>query len=282
MKLSILLITYNQSKYIEQCLDSISMQKAEIEIEIVVADDCSTDNTAAIIRQYAERSLFKFIFLPTTNNLGFVKNYQRAFNACTGNYIAVMEGDDYWTDPSRLTKHVQFLEQHLECVMTMNRYIMRNEFSNSYSVIGWTSPDMFEYVNGHQMAIENRLGNMSACVFRTSEIRKIKPDMFDMPIADWLIGMVLCEYGPIAVLNDCMSVYRIHKNGQWSKMNEKEQLEKMNELMEKYDQYLEHKYHHEFTLHKRRLNGAIEPPVPIAGYSIRDFLPPVILRMFKK
>ncbi len=258
MKVSIILITYNQSGFIEQSLDSIAMQMGDMELEIIVADDCSADNTFDLIQSYPLPARFKFILLPRHSNLGFVKNYQRAFAACTGDYIAVMEGDDYWTDPRRLKKHVDFLAKHPLCVLTMNRYMMRNEFSNRYIVEEWASTAAFEFVTGAEMAFENRLGNMSACVFRKSETEKLKPDLFDLPVADWMFGMVLCEYGNIAILNEVMSVYRIHKSGQWSRLNVQEQLKKMNELIDQYDQYLEYEYHHEFSLHKKRINKVEE------------------------
>jgi glycosyltransferase involved in cell wall biosynthesis len=282
MKISVLLITYNQSTYISQCLASIVMQQTDSEIEVVVADDFSTDNTVALIRSFADQSSFKFIFLPTTSNLGFVKNYHRAFAACSGDYIAVMEGDDYWTDVKRLQKHLHFFEQHTECVMAMNRYIMRNEFSGNYCTPGFSSPETFEYVSGPQMAAENQLGNMSACVFRTRAVQKIKPDLFDLPVADWMMGMVLSEFGAVAILNEYLSVYRIHKNGQWSQMNEQEQIKKMNELIDQYDHYLEYRYHTEFVAHKQRLNGVNKQAVsPQPGYRLRDFIPPVMMKVLK-
>ncbi|MDN3656732.1 glycosyltransferase [Ferruginibacter paludis] len=281
MKISVLLITYNQSAYIPQCLASIVTQQVDGEIEVVVADDFSTDNTVMLIRSFAEQSAFNFIFLPTSVNLGLVKNYHRAFAACSGDYIAVMEGDDYWTDSKRLQKHLLFFDAHPECVMAMNRYIMRNEFFSIYCTPGFSSPDTFEYVSGPQMAIENQLGNMSACVFRTSAVQKIKPDLFDLPVADWMIGMVLSEFGVVAILNEYLSVYRIHKNGQWSQLNEQEQIKKMNELIDQYDHYLGYRYHTEFVTHKQRLNGTAKQVVPSRGYRLRDFVPPVMMKVLK-
>lgn len=275
MKVSILLITYNQEQYIRECLDSLIMQEASWEAEVIVADDCSTDNTLSIIREYSGRSPFGFVFLPSEKNLGFVKNYQRAFSACRGDYIAVMEGDDYWTSPKRLTAHVRFLELHRECVMTMNRYITFNQSIGSYAVSNWNVQDDYEYITSAQMASGNRLGNLSACVFRKKEIDKIKPDLYELVISDWMIGMVLGQFGFIAILKEVMSAYRVHDNGQWSKLSKKEQVEGLIGIIDEYNKYLEFKFDAAFSGYKKRLMESVRPPA--SKYALRDFIPPVII-----
>ncbi|MEO5564068.1 MAG: glycosyltransferase family 2 protein, partial [Chitinophagaceae bacterium] len=116
MKVTILVIAYNHSSYIRQCLGSVLMQDLPFETEIIIADDFSTDNTLEIIREMLDGSSLEFKFLQTEKNLGLVKNYQRSLKLCSGDYIAVIEGDDYWTYPQRLKKHVRFLDSHTECV----------------------------------------------------------------------------------------------------------------------------------------------------------------------
>ncbi len=97
--LSVLLITYNQGKYIRECLDSILMQEMPESCEIIVADDHSTDNTPAIIKEVLRHTNINYRILESTQNLGIDKNYQRGFAACKGKYIAVMEGDDTGQTP---------------------------------------------------------------------------------------------------------------------------------------------------------------------------------------
>jgi len=93
--LSVLLVCYNQKDFLPQALDSILMQKTSFEFEIVVANDLSTDGSQQILEQYASKHSIIRI-LPSSVNLGITKNYQRGFAACLGDYIAVLEGDDYW------------------------------------------------------------------------------------------------------------------------------------------------------------------------------------------
>ena len=107
MKISILVVTYNQEKYIQQCLDSILMQQIDFEYEVIIGDDCSTDNTAAICDLYAEKySNFHVYHHP--KNLGHVGNWEFCLNQCHGEYIAILEGDDFWIDNRKLQKQVDY------------------------------------------------------------------------------------------------------------------------------------------------------------------------------
>ena len=112
MKLSIGILTYNQEKYIRQCLDSVLMQKVAFDYEIVVGDDASTDGTQDVLCDYAKRYPGKFVLLLGEKNEGISMNYKKVLTACEGEYVALCEGDDYWTDRNKLQKQVDFLENH--------------------------------------------------------------------------------------------------------------------------------------------------------------------------
>ena len=111
MKLSVFVVTYNQEKYIRQCLDSILMQKVDFDYEVVIGEDHGTDGTRAICEEYAKKYP-QVRLLPLTENLGIARNWQRVLSECNGEYIAMCEGDDYWTNSLKLQKQVDFLEQH--------------------------------------------------------------------------------------------------------------------------------------------------------------------------
>lgn len=119
--ISILCITYNHEKYIAQALDGFISQKTSFPFEVIVHDDASTDGTTIIIKDYEKKypHLIKPIY--ERNNL-----YSRGISIlrrcltefCNGKYIALCEGDDYWTDPQKLEKQISFMEHHPECTMT--------------------------------------------------------------------------------------------------------------------------------------------------------------------
>lgn len=113
---SISCITYNHEDYIKQCLDGFLMQKTDFKIEILINDDCSTDNTATVIREYQEKHpdlIFpnyqkRNLYSKGVRGMNLRFNFPRA----KGKYIALCEGDDYWTDPYKLQKQIDFLENH--------------------------------------------------------------------------------------------------------------------------------------------------------------------------
>src|SRR5437870_7314361 len=132
-KVSVLLVTYNHEEYVRQALDSVLMQKTDFDVEIVVADDHSSDSTLAIIEEYQPDNN-NIRVLPSERNVGITRNYQRGFGACRGEYIAVLEGDDFWISPTKLKSLVAFLQQHQECALCFHRFIRHDEASDRFTV----------------------------------------------------------------------------------------------------------------------------------------------------
>ena len=110
MKISACIITYNHEAYIRECLDGAISQKLNCNYEIIIGEDLSTDNTLKICKEYAEKYPKIVKILPREKNLGMISNWQSSIYSCQGEYIAICEGDDYWTDPLKLQKQVDFLE----------------------------------------------------------------------------------------------------------------------------------------------------------------------------
>lgn len=281
MKLNVLLITYNQEKYIRQTVESILMQKTDFVFNIVVADDCSPDSTLSIIDEYAANSEVEFVFLPKTANLGFVKNYQRAFEACKAQYIAIMEGDDYWTSPQHLQHHVDFLDQHPECAMSFNRHIRLFEDQHKDEIPAWENEKQYETFTTEQQIQTNKIGNLSCCVFRTEVIKKIKPETFDNEFADWLLGMIMGQYGLLAYQKEVTSAYRIHDNGQWSRMTEREQYERLLSLLDTYNKLLDYKHTKIIKRRKRAISRLLNDDEQFLTGRIKEAILDIISVIFR-
>lgn len=130
MKISVAIITYNQQDTIGHTLDSILCQKGDFDLEIVVGEDCSKDNTPAICREYADRYPDKVVLLQEGHNLGIMRNFANTINHCTGDLIGICAGDDYWCDEYKLQKQLDYLIAHPECgVCTTGgyRYLVRRD-----------------------------------------------------------------------------------------------------------------------------------------------------------
>src|SRR5690606_11316563 len=123
---SISCITYNHAPYIRECLDGFMMQKCDFDFEVLIHDDASTDGTQEIIKEYQEKypEIIKPIFQTENQYSKGIRgmNIQFNFPRAQGKYIALCEGDDYWTDPLKLQKQLDFLEANPEYVLSCHNY----------------------------------------------------------------------------------------------------------------------------------------------------------------
>lgn len=220
---SVCCITYNQEKFIRQAVDSFLMQQTNFPIEIIIHDDASTDNTTKIVREYQEKypHLIKVIFQTenqySLRRFGFLSDL---FNSAKGKYIALCEGDDYWTDPLKLQKQVDFLEANRDYVMCFHssknideRYIKAesNHIDCAEMYKSYTQDEMIEDRNA-------LIPTASVC-FRKKHL--ILPQEFNSCFnADTFIFSILGCSGAAKYLSDIKpSIYRLHSDGVWSSIN---------------------------------------------------------------
>lgn len=294
-KLNVLLVTYNHEKFIKETLDSILMQKTEFDFNIIVADDKSTDDTVKIIKDIEKESKIPFVYLNSNENVGITKNYKRGFAACDAKYVAVMEGDDIWTSPYRLQRHVDFLELHQECTMSFNRYIV-GDFENSKFHLQpfWAPEKEYQLITSRDLAKDNIIGNFSNCVYRKKELDKLPTKMFDLVSYDWFTNIMVGRYGMIAYLTENMNIYRIHSNGQWSGKSQEENLKNLIETIDEYDKFTKGMFHNEFMEHQERVRGQLRmlKPAEIVNsvqfednkrklMRFKDWVPPFIIWFIK-
>ena len=132
-KISVIMTTYNQEHTIARALDSILMQQCRLPIEIIVGEDCSTDNTLAICREYASRHPQEIVLIANERNKGVVDNYFDCLLQASGKYIADCAGDDFWTDPLKLEKELCILEQHDDVTMVHTDWLYYDEATGNTS-----------------------------------------------------------------------------------------------------------------------------------------------------
>jgi glycosyltransferase involved in cell wall biosynthesis len=276
MQLDILLIAYNQEQYIAQAVESILMQRVneDVQVRVIVADDCSKDSTLEIIKSYEEKSPFPFVYLSAEKNLGISKNYQRAFAACDGDYIAILEGDDWWSSPNHIEQHIRFLDNHKECSMSMNTITLfaqeTQELKPAYW--GYGDNDVFYVDTKYQITQGNQLGNLSACVLRNNNVKELPSALYDLYIADWMLGVMLSQQGLIGLLRESSSVYRANSNSQWASMDRKRQIKQLLDLSKQYDAFQNGKYHQHWKQYRRTL----------INKNKRYLMPPLMYKLMKK
>lgn len=215
---SVVLITYNQQDFIAQAIESVLMQKVSFQYEIIIGEDMGSDNTRAICEQYASKHDFIHV-LPRTKNLGIAGNWCDCVKHAQGKYIFMLDGDDYWTDPNKMQKQVDFMDAHPECVIChTNTNIL---YMNTGAIKPSTKHDVPEgMILQEVMGGREQMTSSTMCL-RAEAIREHIPfDVYvneDFPCEDWPTIAILSAYGEIHYLPEITTVYRI---GQASVTNE--------------------------------------------------------------
>lgn len=223
MKLSICCITYKHEKFIAQAIDSFIMQQTNFDFEIIIADDNSPDSTAAICKQYQAKYPGKIKLLLNNKNIGMMPNFSQALNACAGEYIALCEGDDYWTDTQKLQKQVDFLEANQGYTICFHR-VQELKDGGQFQLQA-DMPDTEKQYTINQLAAGNFMHTPSV-VFKNN-IQQGLPSWFNQsPVGDYPLHLINASKGLIWYLPGPMAVYRRHDGGIWSNIQSLQRSEK--------------------------------------------------------
>lgn len=210
---SVSLICYNQEKYIEECLNSIITQKTSFPFEIIVGDDCSTDNTLSIINKIA-KDHENIVVLKRAKNLGLQRNIVDVISHCSGKYIALLEGDDFWIDENKLQKQYEVLENNIEvAVVFTDAIVFHDNDINSgvnFQSKKKTLPNCFDvhYFLSNAVSIAN-----NTRMFRKDSLPNEYPDFFYSCIQwDWTLSIIQGLNGNYMYLDVPTLAYRRHSN----------------------------------------------------------------------
>lgn len=223
-KLSVVLITYNHEKYIRKALDSVLSQETDFDFEIVIGEDCSPDDTKNIVREYRKEHPDKIRLVHREKNTGRpTLNVYETTMKCKGEYLAYLEGDDYWTDTKKLQKQVDFLEKNKEYMACTHSHKMIDEDGNDitdtqtlkvsdmYKWSGVFTMDDFKtsgFWPGHYATVVSR--NIYKDAKHDYTILYKSHDFVD----DGQILLFLLMEGPIFRMDDEMSAWRyVRKSG---------------------------------------------------------------------
>lgn len=208
--LSVLVITYNQEKYIAQTLESILQQNHKYSYEIIVGEDCSTDCTKRIIEEYVTE--YPDIIKPIYNNpnLGLIGNYFNTISKCSGKYIMECAGDDYWL-PNKVEKQISFMENNPQVGMCYGKAKVWNESKSCFekNCIGG------DYLNFNYLFNRCPITAASVC-FRNDIMKeyvaKINPAEKNWKMEDYPAWLWFCKNSKIEYLDDVFYVYRVIDN----------------------------------------------------------------------
>ena len=212
---SIQCLVYNHEPYLRQCLEGFVMQKTNFRFEAIVHDDASTDKSADIIREYAEKypDIIKPIYEEenqySKKQPGLIGRIMSAAMSPSSKYIAICEGDDYWIDPLKLQKQVDYMETHPECGLVYTNSRIFNQSTGMFSDVNFPKQTDF---NG--LLVESVIFTLTTCYKREFDLRYSQEIQVD---PNWLMGdtplwLFIAAQGPIKYLTDVTSVYRVLEN----------------------------------------------------------------------
>ncbi|MBA3721524.1 MAG: glycosyltransferase [Parachlamydiaceae bacterium] len=254
-KLSVLITTYNHEKYLAEAIESILLQKVNFPFEILIADDSSTDATPKIALSYQKKHP-EIKIIPSHKNLGITKNLHHSLTQCTGEFIAILEGDDYWISPHKLQRQVEFLEKHPSLSMCFNGILILDK-ENLYREHHTGLQCKNNFVSTQELVLSNIIGNFSACMYRHDIIKKLPVEIYEVFTVDWMFNLACSEFGLLGRIPTQMTAYRIQGQGVWSSTSERTQILKTLNIIPTYDALLKHKYTNEFKRTTKKLKEAL-------------------------
>ena len=206
-RVSVVMITYGHENFIRQAIEGVLMQNCDFEVELIVANDCSPDNTDYIINDIIQNHpQGKWItYHKHPKNLGMMPNFIFALQQAQGEYIALCEGDDYWTDPFKLQKQVDFLEANPDYVLCFHKVKILK--TNGELVDDFITKVPENYETQETLA---RLGNYihTPSVVYRNIIGVLPYEMMISPIGDYFLYLILAQHGKLKYFEEEMAVYR--------------------------------------------------------------------------
>jgi len=218
-KVDVAMATYNHAAYIRQAMDSVIAQQTDFHVRLVVGDDCSTDGTQEIIREYAERYPGRVEAVLSSEHAGFPSArsvVRRIFQRCTAPFLALLDGDDYWTDPSKLARQVAILHKNPEVALVFHPAVVRDEHGGREQpqLLGplqikdrYTLDDLIE-----QIAVIPT----NSVLYRNLHSGRFPDWVWTVPLLDFALHALHALHGPAAYLREPLSAYRVHGGAFWA------------------------------------------------------------------
>jgi glycosyltransferase involved in cell wall biosynthesis len=228
MKASVFLLTYNHGPFIEQAVRSALAQQTRFDYEVVVGDDASDDGTADTVRRLHAEYPGRVRPLLRARNVGMHRNFIETYRACAGEYVAYLDGDDYWTSPDKLQRQVEFLDAHPGHSFCFHdvRTCSADPAAPAETWPGLADRTTFTI---EELILDNFVPSCSI-VARNRLIEQFPGWVEEIIPLDWVFSLLNARHGPVGYLPETMAVYRRHAGGVWTTAEgerRREQLQKL-------------------------------------------------------
>jgi glycosyltransferase involved in cell wall biosynthesis len=209
------MITYNHEPYIKKAICSVLSQICSCSFELVIGEDCSTDGTKNVCEIYSQQNP-QVELLVTTENLGIVNNFIRTLKKCRGKYIAICEGDDFWTDPYKLQKQVDFLEANSDYGLIYSDIQMSDENGVTINSTPFYESMKTRYSEGEvfwELLSGNFINSLTVCLRKEYIDGYIAQHPYEWFMYDYRLWLHVAQRTKIKFMNEKTACYRIHSQG---------------------------------------------------------------------
>ncbi len=221
--ISVAMLAYNHEKYISEAIESVLIQKTHYSYKIIIAEDCSTDKTRDIIIDYQKKYPEKIKLILQEKNVGASQNVLDLLSNTEGQYIALLEGDDYWTDPLKLQKQVDFLEENHDFVICGHSALVlkAGSLTDELKPVLTYQRDL----SSEQLMSDSFIVTLTS-LFRAEPLKDLPEEFKFVTNGDTFLFRFLGQYGGYKYMGDNITpaVYRVHEGGVWSMIDNKAQI----------------------------------------------------------
>lgn len=215
---STIILSYNHQEYIVDAIESALEQKGSYAREILLADDGSNDGTARVVRRYAEKYPRYIRNISHNTNVGISENYRHCFREASGKFIAVLEGDDYWTDPEKNLAQAEFLTRNPSAAMVFSKILLFNMNTGGTRLLA-RQKGLAPLLTGADVAQNrflNLIANFSSAMFRRDIMVGLPSSIYEPRLSEIALSFYLDRLGKLGFIDKVMGVYRVNSSSVWT------------------------------------------------------------------
>lgn len=256
-KVSVLLTTYNHEEWIAQAIDSTLMQRTNFDYDILLMEDCSTDRTRDIVTDFQRRYPDKLRLILSEKNKCDNTNWVAAWQTSRSQYVAFLDGDDYWTSPYKLQRQVDFLDTHPDYAICYHNVVVLYE-DGSRELFSHDRPAAKKEASTIEDLLAGNFIPGCSPMLRKGLLTEFPDWFYDENYPDWALYILLAQHGMIGYIDAVMGLYRVHNRGFFSGLNRAQQLVGMIEFYRNIDIRLNSRYKDAIDARVCRLSRELE------------------------
>jgi glycosyltransferase involved in cell wall biosynthesis len=220
---SVAMRTYEHAPFVAQAIESVLLQEAPFEFELVIGEDSSADGTREIVERYAERYSERVRTVLPERNVGHGEILRRVLDSVRGRFVAYLDGDDYWTSAVKLRRQVDYLEAHEKCASCFHDASLVYDAAGTPS--GVTTPALAEASFALEDILTECFVPSPTMMFHREIVAGLPAWAFESAWIDWLIHIRCAERGPLGYIPEPLAAYRVHEGGMFSALDRISQIE---------------------------------------------------------